>query len=75
MPSRFWVFEWHCVTVASFLRRRAQTGEPTMSDRPNTTACLPATSMPVLARRSITPAGVQGEKRGVEARDESRPIL
>jgi len=63
------------VTVASFLRRRAQTGDPTISLRPRTTAFFPAISIPVEARRSMTPAGVQGEKRGSEAREERRPML
>ena len=46
-----------------------------MSDRPRTTACFPETSMPVLARRSMTPAGVQGAKSGVDAREDKSPIL
>ena len=71
----FCVLEWHWVTVASLFLSRAQTGEPTMSDLPSTTAFLPAMAMPVESIRSITPAGVQGVKRGVVSRDERCPML
>jgi hypothetical protein len=75
MASRFLVRLWHCVTVASFRRRREQTGLPTMSERPKTTACLPAISTPVDSRRAMTLAGVQGSNRGSAALEDSMPIF
>ena len=66
---------WHWVTVASRLRSMAATGLPTMSLRPRTTALAPAMGTPVESRRRMTPAGVHGVKRGVEALEERWPML
>lgn len=46
-----------------------------MSLRPRTTACLPAISTPVFSSKIMTPAGVQGEYSGVEAREDNSPML
>jgi len=51
------------------------TGLPTMSLRPNTTAVVPAMSIPVESSKRMTAEGVQGVNKGSEARDERCPML
>jgi hypothetical protein len=70
MSSMFLVRLWHCVTVASLLRSSEATGLPTMSLRPRTTACNPERLTPVVSKRRMHPAGVQGAKSGSAARED-----
>ena len=52
------VREWQTVTVACRCSRSIDTGFPTISLRPMTTACLPAISMLLRRSSSMMPAGV-----------------
>ena len=69
------VLEWHTVTVASAFSRRYETGLPTISLRPRTTALFPRTSTLDSSRSSMTPFGVQGIKYGFPLRFASSPTL
>lgn len=46
ISGRFWVLEWHTVTVAWFHFNKSAIGDPTILLRPRTTAVLPATDTP-----------------------------
>jgi hypothetical protein len=61
--------------VASALSNRYDTGLPTISLRPRTTALLPLISTFDSSKRTMTPLGVQGTKYGVPPRLESSPTL
>jgi hypothetical protein len=65
--SRFFVFEWHMVTVASAFRSRAAMGLPTSMLRPTTTARCPSVGILYSSRIVMIPCGVQGAKTGVPA--------
>ena len=67
------VREWQIVTVALACRSISAIGLPTMSLRPITTACRPATGMSERRSISITPAGVH--ERSVARFWTSRPTL
>lgn len=75
MSARPVVRLWHWVTVASRFLSMAATGLPTISLRPRTTTRFPAIETPVLSMSVITPEGVQGENKGLEALDERCPML
>ena len=63
--ARLAVRLWQMVTVADAFSSSIAMGLPTMSERPSTTADLPAGSMPRRRSISITPAGVQGCRPGL----------
>ncbi|KAH3662839.1 hypothetical protein OGATHE_004415 [Ogataea polymorpha] len=66
---------WHIVTVQLAFLSSAATGVPTMSERPITTACLPASSMPVCSSSLMHPFGVHGKNNGSPSFLASSPIL
>ncbi|KAH3661209.1 hypothetical protein OGAPHI_006616 [Ogataea philodendri] len=63
------------VTVQLAFFSRAATGVPTMSERPITTACLPANCTPVCSNKRMHPLGVQGRNSGFPSFFDSSPTL
>ena len=59
MLSKFFVFEWHIVTVAFLFNKHCAKGFPTILLLPITTACFPSISISYSSNIFITPYGVQ----------------
>ena len=63
------------MTVASLFLSIAQTGVPTISDRPSTTTSDPASLNPVDSMSFTTPAGVHGVKNASPILELSNPTF
>ena len=60
--ARSAVLLWQTVTVAFSRRSSSAAGLPMTLERPTTTACLPASSMPLCLRISMLACAVAGRK-------------